>query len=97
MEYFLPSRKCKRGKLELPMASQFKMFLSHSVVSNPIQTLLFNRNTLFDDSWVPEWWCRTAVRVGLGADGQKGGWFLSAGVCSTTWQQMNGTVRKQRD
>lgn len=46
MEYFLLSTEYKRDKLELPMATQFKMFLSHSVVSNPIQTRLFNRNNL---------------------------------------------------
>lgn len=42
MEYYLPSTKSKRDELELPVASQCKMFLSHSVVSKPIQTLLFN-------------------------------------------------------
>lgn len=40
------STECKRDELELPKASQFKMFLSHSVVSKPTQTLLFNSNNL---------------------------------------------------
>lgn len=45
-EYFLPSTECKRDELELPMASQCKMFLSHSIVSKSIQTLLFSSNNL---------------------------------------------------